>query len=282
MKQMHTLKAATAIAGTVVIAATGFGAAVAVAATDHSRPAITQTGTPATTGSTSSTSSTSTTSTTGTSTTTSSTSTTPVTVTVRIEGLKKTLLLAKKVTLKAGTTTRDGHVTSNLTAQGALNAVTKGRWAGYWDASMGWDTMSILGERDAYMTEHGFKGTKSYWALFVNTQYASFGASSTVSTNGEVFTFAAVGNSWNPGDLTALSAPAKATKGRSFTVKAFYYTSAGKKEPLAGASVEVAGKTYKTGKAGTVKVAVKHIGTVTLTESKAGYVRDEATVKVVK
>lgn len=278
MKQIHALKATAAVATVVLAASAGAGTAIAAATAGHARPAVTKTATVSTVG-------------TGTSTTTTTTAA-PITVTVRVEGLKKTLLAAKQVTLKAGWVVKGGDGSGtcpNQSAQGALNAATNGSWAGTWSTSYGpqWMLTKILGESDNYTT------TSSWWELFTGHLSASTGACETTARSGEVFTFAAVGATETPGDLTAVSVPVRAKRGKSFTVKVDYfraltvkkgskYSVISKELPLAGATVTIAGKTYVTGKAGTVKVTVKRTGTFKLTDSRTGYIRDESTVKVVK
>ncbi len=91
-------------------------------------------------------------------------------VKVQVKGLTKTLLGTTTVRGQAGWITKGGTPTgkcSGSSAAGALNAATRGRWAGTWSASVGGIFVtSILGVKP--------KGN-DYWDFVVNGKAAAKG-----------------------------------------------------------------------------------------------------------
>ena len=74
------------------------------------------------------------------------------TVTIRVEGLKRTLLGATKTKVHPGWVTRYGAPTGmcpDKSAEGALDIATKHRWVGKWSTEFGpeYEITSILGEK---------------------------------------------------------------------------------------------------------------------------------------
>ena len=92
------------------------------------------------------------------------------TVKVQIKSLTKTLLGPTTVRGQTGSITKGGTPTgkcSGTSAAGALNAATKGRWAGKWFSSVpGIFVTSILGVKPA---------NPDYWSIVVNGKSASAG-----------------------------------------------------------------------------------------------------------
>ena len=123
------------------------------------------------------------------------------TVTVRIEGAKRTLLAATVVHTTRGWLTRGGApkgACSAASAAGALQIATAGRWSGAWESKYGdYFLTRILGDTEG--------GKTSYWDLLVNNVAASTGACGVKLRNGDHLVFAAVPSS-GAGDAESRSA----------------------------------------------------------------------------
>ena len=191
-------------------------------------------------------------------------------VTVRVEGLKRTLLLPTATHTHAGWITKYGAPTgecSAKSAQGALDVATRHRWRGTWSTQYGpeYEITSILGET------HSFS-SKYYWEIFVNNVAASAGACELKLHAGEQLLFAAVRDSGTAFPL-ALEAPRSARVGQTFSVKVVYFTAKGIAKPLSGATVSVAGHSGKTNRRGIVPLTPDHAGTFVLHAQRLGYIR---------
>ena len=194
-------------------------------------------------------------------------------VTIRIEGLNKTLVLPTEVRVPGGFITRFGapaNKCSASSAQGALNVASHGKWAGTWYSSYNeYLITSILGERP--------KGS-DYWEIFVNDKAASVGACDLKARPGEQVLFADTSGSEGPAELIG---PHSAVAGRPFTVKLVGYTAAGKAKPLAGALVTGNGiKSVNTNSRGIATLLGARAGVLVLRAGPKGYVRTEAVVHV--
>ncbi|MGA9860278.1 MAG: hypothetical protein WBQ18_20595 [Solirubrobacteraceae bacterium] len=190
-------------------------------------------------------------------------------VSVRVEGATRTLLRATTVHTHGGAITKGGTPAGACpatTAAGALDVATHHNWTGSY-GSIGLSVNSIFGER------HTFSSGK-YWSIFVDNRYAQAGVCGLKLHRGEKLLFAAVPAKGTEYPIV-LSAPAHA--GRTFTVRASSYGDTGRSKPLSGVLVKGAGTTNAKG---TVTVTVPRSGKVTLTASRKGYVRAEATVSV--
>jgi hypothetical protein len=190
-------------------------------------------------------------------------------VTVRVEGLTRTLLSPTVIHTHSGSITKYGAPTGKCSAesaQGALDVATRQKWSGSWSATyQEYEILSILGET------HSFS-SKYYWEIFANNVAASAGACELKLHRGEQLLFAAVPDSGTAYPL-ALEAPKSATVGHAFTVKVAYFNGSGKAKPLSGAMVAVAGRSGKTNSHGTVRLTLGHAGTFVLHATHAGYVR---------
>ncbi len=200
----------------------------------------------------------------------------PPKVTVRIEGKRKTLLPATSVQTRSGSITRGGAPSGACPAsgaQGALNVVTKGRWTGKFDSSFkSYFVTKILGDSES--------GKKTFWEVLVNDVASQSGFCATKLHRGDRVLFAVVGSTGAAASPIGVSAPGIATVGRLFTVKAVSYTAKGKAKPLAGATVKVGSRSARTNAAGIASFTTAHTGTLKVTASKTGYIRDEARVRV--
>ncbi len=197
------------------------------------------------------------------------------TVTVRVEGLKRTLLPATVVhTPGSGSITKGGTPAGACpatSAAGALDVATHHRWNGTYSSGLGVEITQILGETHLFTS-------KDYWSLWVNDRYAPTGACGLRLHRSEQLLFAAVPVKGSPYPIV-LTAPARATAGKAFTVKVSYYDAKGKSKPLSGA--RVTGAAAQTNAAGVVKLTAKRSGRLKLSASDPGYIRPAtATVTV--
>jgi hypothetical protein len=190
-------------------------------------------------------------------------------VTVRVEGLKRTLLAPTVVHLHAGSVTKGGAPAGACPARsaaGALDAAARHHWAGTWSASFDdYEVTSILGET------HRFSANKPYWSVWVGNKYASSGVCETTLHRGEKLLFAVEGAGTK--GLVAIEAPGAATVGQPFAVTVVWFNPGGRSKPLAGATVSGAGATSQTDSQGTVELTPSQAGTLTLKAAHAGYVR---------
>jgi hypothetical protein len=196
-------------------------------------------------------------------------------VSVRIEGAAKTLQAARTVQTKSGFITKFGApagVCPAASAAGALNAATNGSWkAKFYSSFNDYLISSILGETPKVKT--------GYWGIWVNNRYSTKGACEIKLKPADQILFAvdSVKKHEHPLGITA---PATATAGKPFTVKAVSYSDRGKARPQAGVSFNgMKGKTDKQGKL-TVTVLSSKKAPVTFTGSENGYIRASATVKI--
>jgi hypothetical protein len=193
-------------------------------------------------------------------------------VSVRIEGLKQTLLTAKTVHAESGSITK-GNTPAGMcpgsSAAGALDRATHHRWDGTYSSGLGIEVTKLLGETHVYSP----KG--HYWGIWVDNRFASAGICGLTLHKGERLLFAPVPASGSI-SVTAIKAPHNATRGKSFTVKVSYYTTKGRSKPLAGAKID--GRT--TNGNGVARITPRHTGKLKLTASAKGYIRSEATVSV--
>lgn len=191
-------------------------------------------------------------------------------VTVRVEGLKRTLLLPDKVHARSGWITRFGAPSGQCparSAQGALDVATKHRWHGIWSTQFGpeYEITSILGETHRFSSNY-------FWEIFVNDVAASTGACELKLHRGEQILFAAVPDSGTEFPL-ALEAPRSATAGQPLTVKVVYFTASGAAKALGGAHVSAAGHSGTTNSEGMVTLTPAQTGRFVIHAKRTGYVR---------
>jgi hypothetical protein len=189
-------------------------------------------------------------------------------VTVRVEGLKRTLLAPTVVHIHNGSITRFGAPSgacSATSAASALDLATHRRWVGTWSTSFNdYEVTSILGESHTFSTSH-------YWSPWINNRYATHGVCGIKLHAGDQLLFAAEGKKTE--DPIAIKAPGTASVGHTFNVTVVSYSTAGKAKPLPGATVSVSGHSGTTNSHGVVPLTPSHAGTFTLRAEHAGYIR---------
>ena len=193
-------------------------------------------------------------------------------VTVRVEGVHKTLLPARTVTAPASGSITKGHTPAGAcraqSAAGALDVATHHNWGGSYSHGLGIEVSTILGTTYSYT-----KG--AYWGFYVDNHYASTGVCDAALHPGEQLLFAAVPAKGKVPLPIVLRAPRKASAGRAFTVKALYYPGKGNAtKPLAG--VKLAGANATTNAKGVATVTARRAGRLALVGSHSGYIRSAA------
>lgn len=191
------------------------------------------------------------------------------TVTVRVEGAKRTLLAQKAVHTHAGSITKGGTPAGSCPATraaGALNMATQGRWGGKYTSSLGdIELTSIFGERYSFTSGH-------FWGIWLNNKFASFGICGQKLKKGDTLLFAPAPDKGNVYP-TAIKAPRTARTGSSFKVHVVYYNAAGKATPLAKAHIQTGKASPITNSAGYVTVHSPGAGQYRFTAAEKGYIR---------
>jgi hypothetical protein len=200
----------------------------------------------------------------------------PTKVSFRVEGASKTLLPAKSVTVPtSGSITKGGTPAGSCpanSAAGAFNIATGGNWSGTYSSGLGIEVTKILGEAGIYSKGH-------YWEFFVDNRPASVGICDQKVSSGDQFLFADVPAKGVEFPIV-ISAPATATAGKAFKVKASYYPGKSKTaKPLAG--VSFTGVKGTTNAHGVATVTASQAGKLSLVGSKAGEIRSAAATVVV-
>ena len=190
-------------------------------------------------------------------------------VTVRVEGVSKTLLAPSVVQTHSGWITKNGTTRGSCpdtSAAGALDVATHHRWGGNYETGVGLEITSIFGET------HTFASKKYFWEVFVDNRAATVGACEQKLHNGDKLLFAAVSQTGFAYPI-AIRAPRSATVGHRFNVKVVWFNAKGVAEPLAGAVVSLHGKSVKTKANGIVGITWGSPGTIAIRASRLGYVR---------
>jgi hypothetical protein len=187
-------------------------------------------------------------------------------VTVRVEGLSRTLLPPTSTTTRSGWVGAPTHKCPAASVAGALDSATKHGWGGRFESGLGdYKIASILGETHA-------STAKNVWKIFVNNAPSSKRACGIALHSGEQLLFAAVPR--NGAEYpTAIEAPRTAAVGSTFYVTVVWFNAKGKAKPLAGATLSVAGRSGSTNGRGVVPLTPRHSGTFVLQATDAGYIR---------
>lgn len=200
------------------------------------------------------------------------------TVTVRVEGLTRTLLAPVAVHTHSGTITTGGTPAGacpSTSAAGALDLATHHRFNGTY-GSFGLSVTQILGET------HPFTPPSYYWSVWVDNRYAPAGVCALKLHRGEQLLFAAVPDKGSEYPIV-ITAPGRATAGQPFKLHVFYYSAKGAAKPLAGAAVRGAGPKAVTNGHGVLSITAQHTGRLTFGASEHGYIRAApVTVRVSK
>ncbi len=195
------------------------------------------------------------------------------TVTVRVEGLGRTLVAPTQVTVPtSGWITKGGTPKgkcSARTAAGALDIATHHRWGGSYTTSFGLELTSILGETHAFTS-------KAYWSLWIGNRFGTAGICALKPRRGEQLLFAALPDtlpSSKKGYPVVIAAPATDSAGHAFRVTVDYVGENGKRIPLAHARVAGTGVSATTNTHGVATIDPHKSGVLVLKASAPGYIR---------
>jgi hypothetical protein len=194
-------------------------------------------------------------------------------VTVRIEGLSKTLLPATVVHAGSGSITKGGTPSGSCPAQsaaGALDAATHHKWNGNWDPKY-----SALSLTSIFGETYTLSGKKDYWSEWVNNGYAQSGICGVTLKAGEQLLFAAVPDAPTEYPL-GLSVRGTARAGHALKVKTMWFNGGGKAKALGGVKVYGLGFSTVSNSHGIVTVTPAHSGTLILHATKHAYIRAAA------
>jgi hypothetical protein len=196
-------------------------------------------------------------------------------VTVRVEGVKRTLLPATVAHAESGSITKGGTPKGSCpgsSGAGYLDSATHHNWKGTYSSGLGVEITSVLGET------HTFSAKGFYWGIWVNDKFASAGLCDLKLKPGDQLLLAPAPGSGTTYPIV-LKAPAKATAGKAFSVRTSYFKTS-KAKALPG--VKVTDAAAATAHSGGATVTVTKPGKVTLVATLKGYIRAEATVNVTK
>jgi hypothetical protein len=208
-------------------------------------------------------------------------------VTVRIEGIDKTLLAPAQVTTDGATTVvKDGnseHSCSGASAAGALQLATGGSWNGEWFGGFGYSAETILGETHAF--EPG-AAANYFWSYWLDNKASSVGICEGELQPGQSVLFfpecfSETGACPAPPNPLGVSAPPVAERGAPVAVTVTSYDNvSGAASPAAGATVAGGGASATTDALGHATLAIAQAGSIQLQVSAPGAVRTETTVCV--
>jgi hypothetical protein len=208
-------------------------------------------------------------------------------VTVRIEGIDKTLLAPTQVTTDATTpVVKDGnneHSCSGASAAGALQLATGGSWNGEWFGGFGYSAETILGETHAF--EPG-AAANYFWSYWRDNKASSVGICEGELQPGQSVLFfpecfSETGACPAPPNPLGVSAPAVAERGAPIAVTVTSYDNvSGAASPAAGATVAGGGASATTDALGHATLAIPQAGNIQLQVTAPNSVRTETTVCV--
>lgn len=208
-------------------------------------------------------------------------------VSVRVEGISKTLLAETVVSTKAASIDKDGKpadVCDGDTAAVALQDATKSHWtAGLFSSGLGYSVLGIEGESYPFTSSY-------YWSFWVNDKPATTGICGATLHHGEKLLFfpqcsqesasACPQGMFDPSVL-AIKAAAKAKAGKALAVSVSALANlTGKPSPGAGVKLAAGGKTLTTNASGKAKLMFAKAGTYKIVASAPNSVRDELMVRV--
>jgi hypothetical protein len=198
-------------------------------------------------------------------------------VSVRVEGVKRTLLPTTAAHAESGSVTKAGTpagICPGSSGAGYFDSATHHHWDGTYSSGLGVEVTTVLGET------HTFSAKGFYWGIWVDNRFATSGLCDLKLKAGDQLLLAPA-----PGSGTTypiiLTAPTHAKMGTPFAVKAAYFkTSHGAAKTLARVKITDAGSL--TNGRGVATVTAAKAGKLTLVASLKGYIRAEATVTVAR
>lgn len=213
-------------------------------------------------------------------------------VSVRVEGISKTLLAETTVSTKAATINKDGKpadVCAGDTAAVALQDATHGSWtAGTFSSGLGYPVAGIFGESHPFTSAY-------YWSFWVDGKPASTGICGATLHSKERLLFfpqcsqesasACPQGMFDPPvlEIKGPGHPAHVRAGHPLNVSVLSLANfTGKSTPAAGAKVSAGGHSVSTSASGKAKLTFAKAGTYKVVATATESVRDELTVKVTR
>jgi hypothetical protein len=199
---------------------------------------------------------------------------------IRIEGVHKTLVSERTVTLADAPIVKDGdasHSCPGTSALGALQAGTNGDWTGKWSEGLGYFVSSIRGEKPA---------GSSFFSLWVNHRLSTTGGCDTKLKRNDsvllfvdrcVFDSATNGCKNKPVTPLGVRVTPRVRRGSRFTVSVVRYTNSGRPVPQAGARVFANQRPLRghTDAKGHLRVRATHVGGVSFFATHTGNAKSE-------
>jgi hypothetical protein len=210
-----------------------------------------------------------------------------VRVTVRVEGMRSTLLPATTVDAHAMTVDPDGKpadTCSGATAAAALQQATGGKWtAGAYYSGLGYPVIGLFGESYPFTSAY-------YWSFWVDGKVASAGICGTALHPGERLLFFPQCSKESAAEcpqglfdppVLELKGSGRARAGKAITLKVLSLDNlSGKPSPGAGVRLTAAGRTVMTATSGTARLRFAKAGRYRIVASEPGAIRDELIVTV--
>lgn len=203
-------------------------------------------------------------------------------VTVRVEGVSRTLVERTAVTLGPAPVVKDGdptHSCAGDTAAGALEAATAGGWTGIWSDPLGYLVTAIRGEA---------LGRSERLSLWVDHRRSPASLCATrIGPGDDVLLF--VARCAKPDEATGacrgaraplgIAAPRRVRRGRTVTVRVVSYAPSGRASAQPAASVFANGRRYgRTDRYGRLRLRGTRAGLVRFSAAKAGKVRSAVVI----
>lgn len=209
----------------------------------------------------------------------------PTTVTVRVEGLSKTLLPATQVTTTTAPVVKDGNPADSCpgtSALGALELATTGNWSGPWESKFSQYSIFAI-EGESHVFEEGALANY-FWSFWENHKESFVGACEANPEAGQEILFfpSCYGEACPPNQPLplAIQAPTIANVGELVSVTVEKYSSTGTASPVEGATVAGAAEARQTASGGHATVTFSAPGSYTLRASAPELVRTEAAICV--
>jgi hypothetical protein len=212
----------------------------------------------------------------------------PASVTVRVEGVEKTLVPPKVVTTTTTPVVNDGNpedYCSGTSALGALQVATGGDWSGSWfsgtEPPPGQYFVNVI-DGESHLYESG--KLSYYWSFWLNDRESEAGACDVQLESGDRVLFIPVCDEECPATPAPtpleIEAPADVIVGESVNVIVKQYNQAGEASPAAGALISWPGGTATTDSAGDATLTFSAEGTPELKVSAPNAIRTEVSVCV--
>jgi hypothetical protein len=204
----------------------------------------------------------------------------PSNVTIRVEGVSRTVLPKSAVRTTAALVNKDGkdgHDCEGTTAAGALEIATQGNWGGTYFSGLGWSVERV------FEYELAFDKTASrdyYFAYWRNYEFQNVGICSDVQEGDDLLLVPDCFGDCGHAQPLRLQVPAAATAGTPVEARVTEYTvtdnpdysGTSASHPAVGATVTVGETTATTDAQGIARVTLPTRGPQALRATKAGFV----------